>query len=340
MFDWQRFLDSHNIDYAERGRYHITHGYIGICCPFCVDDTGYNLGISLRNGFWHCWKEPVRGSHSGRAPYRLIERLLGCSRDTARAFVQAGDSVIASDLTFGEDIARKLRVTNNHLSRDHSGDVTLKFPDTYYRLNYSWSAKKRHYPYLIGRGYTEKQVDWLVDTFRLCCTGQGPFGYRVIIPVYMRGKLVTWTGRTIGDDELRYRTLSPNPENAAALGLPPAVMSIKDTLLDFDRARYGGNTLVVTEGPFDAMRVTFFGWRHGIRGVSLHGKQASPAQLELLAELVPHYRHVLAVFDTDAGLVPLPETLRIKQLTLPSGVKDPALLTREQFGQLFLTDVG
>src|SRR5215471_11588758 len=130
MFDWQRFLDGHQIDYAEYGRYHITRGYIGINCPFCGDDDGYNLGISLRNGFWHCWREPVRGSHSGRAPYRLIERLLGVNRDAARALVQAGDTINANDRTTLDDINRML----GKATPVSNTPIALKFPDEYHRL--------------------------------------------------------------------------------------------------------------------------------------------------------------------------------------------------------------
>lgn len=334
MFDWERFLDAHSIAYTRDRRYAGLH-HVEIACPFCGDDPSYHLGISLRNGYWHCWREPTPGSHSGRAPYRLIEQLLGCARDMSRRIVEAGDNtVVANDRTFGSDIARILGgpVTVNH------GVTTLEFPREYQRLDSSPRARRLYYPYLTGRGYNDRQIDWLVQRFRLCYAARGPFVYRVIVPVYYHNKLVTWTGRAIGNDELRYRSLSHDPDHALRAGLPQAVVNIKDTLLDFDAARYGGRILVVTEGPFDAIRVSYLGYRHAIQSVALFGKQPSPAQIELLAELIPHYRRTVCLLDTDAGytgFAAFPETLHIKQQLLPDGVKDPALLTREQFSYLF-----
>jgi len=331
MFDWQQFLDGHGIS-STRDRRYSGPNRVSIQCPFCGDDTGYNLGIDVRNGYWHCWREPVAGSHSGRSPYRLIEQLLGVSRETARAIARAGESVIANDMTFADDIARKLgnvTVTNTV--------TTLEFPREYHRLDSSPRARRLYYPYLESRGYSYRQVDWLVKKFRLCYCTRAPFSYRIIIPVYFQNRLVTWTGRAIGDDELRYRTLSHHYESALRAGQPQAAMNIKETLFDFDRARYGGRTLVVTEGVFDAMRVTFLGWP-AIRAVALYGKQATPAQIDLLAELVPRYRRVVSLLDADtgyAGFMMFPEDFHVKQGLLPPGVKDPALLTREQFGSVF-----
>lgn len=336
MFDWERFLDGYNIVYSRTSRKN-SRNRIGLNCPFCGDDEGMHLGIDVYTGFWHCWREPVKGAHSGRTPYRLIERLLGCSRETAARIVEAGaNSVVANDRTFGSDIARLLGgpVTKLEFPRDYK----LEFPREYHRLGATPRSRRLYYPYLTGRGYTESQVDWLVNRYRLCYATKGPFVYRIIIPVYFRDRLVTWTGRHIGDDELRYRSLSHDPETAIRTGQPQAAVNIKHTLLDFDMARIrGGHTLVITEGPFDAIRITFFGYRAGIHAVALFGKQASDEQIDLIAELTPHYRRVVCLFDVDAEseFGPFPELLNIKQRVLPVGVKDPALLTREQFGSLF-----
>jgi hypothetical protein len=335
VFDWEVFLGSHGIETTTGSRYHITRHHIGINCPFCGDDTGYNMGIDVRNGFWHCWREPSPGSHSGRSPYRLIEALLGCARDTARLIVQAGESaIVANDRTYHSDINRRLGIGVSTVTHTVT---TLEFPDEYQRLDSSPRARKLYYPYLIGRGYSERQVDWLVKRFGLRYAVRGVFSYRVIVPVYHNGRLVTWTGRHIGNDELRYRSLSSDPDKALQLGQPQAVENIKHTLLDFDAASYGGRTLVITEGPFDAIRVSFFGHRYAINAVALYGKQATPEQLDLLADLIPRYKEVVTLLDADAASVfgPLPELLNIKQYGMPNGIKDPALLTRELFGHMF-----
>jgi len=338
MFNWEHFLDSHNIPYVTRG-FNLTRGHIGIQCPFCGDDEGNNLGIDIRNARWHCWREPVAGAHSGRSPHRLIQELLGVGRETAVAIVQAGENAIGgNDRDCRDDIARKLGMGQSPILQ-----VTkLEFPRDYYPINGSPRARRMYYPYLTdplpeGRGYTDTQVDWLVRYYGLRYAARGPFSYRVIIPVYFRDKLVTWTGRTIGDDELRYRTLSHDPENAARTGLPLAASNIKHTLLDYDRLRQGGRTLVITEGAFDAMRITVLGWYEGIRGTCLFGKAATPEQIELLAEIAPRWRRRISLLDADTGLSGMrvfPETLYVDQGVLPPGVKDPALLTTKHFWSL------
>jgi len=338
LFDWEVFLDNHNIPYVTRG-FSLTRGHIGIQCPFCGDDEGNNLGIDIRNARWHCWREPVPGAHSGRSPYRLIQELLGVGRETAILIVKAGENnITAHDRACRDDIARMLGMGQSPMV-----PVTkLEFTRDYHRLDSSLRARKLYYPYLTdplpaGRGYTTTQADWLVRHYRLCYATRGPFSYRVVIPVYFDGRLVTWTGRTIGDDELRYRTLSHDPAKAAASGQPLAVLNIKHTLLDYDRLRDGGQTLVITEGVFDAMRVTLLGWYEGIRGTCLFGKAATPEQIELLAEIAPRWRRRVSLLDADTGLSGLrvfPETLYVDQGVLPPGVKDPALLTRELFSSL------
>src|SRR6202040_650598 len=113
---------------------------------------------------------------------------------------------------------------------------------------------------------------------------RGPFSYRVVIPVFLNKRLVTWTGRSIApSEELRYRSLSTDPEKAN--GLPVALENIKHTLFDYDSLKEGGRVLAVAEGPLDAMRLGFLGERYGIKATCLFGKSLHPMQLDLLHEI-------------------------------------------------------
>jgi hypothetical protein len=56
--------------------------------------------------------------------------------------------------------------------------------------------------YLLGRGFGES----VMDKYRLCFCTDGDYGYRIIIPIYFKGKLVSYLGRDFtGRQEPRYK---------------------------------------------------------------------------------------------------------------------------------------
>ena len=332
-FDWEQFLTANNIEWTRDRRYAST-GVISIACPFCGDDPSFHMGISTRRNLgWHCWREPVAGAHSGRSPHRLIQQILGCTFEFAASLVRSGERYIAiNDDSFLNSIDRMLGGEQHQ----EPPPPKLHFLPEFNKFT-SARAVMMFYPYLVDRGYSIKQIEWMAERFDLHCVLGGPFTYRVIIPVYFDNELVTWTGRTIAKGEdLRYKTLSHKAENAAKSGLPVAPMNIKDCLFDFDDALLGGDTLVIVEGPFDAIRVTTLGERHGIRAVACFGKAISDSQQELLWHLIPRYKRTVSLFDIDTSLfLLLPGDTVIKQLRLPTGVKDPGVLSVHEFWQVF-----
>jgi hypothetical protein len=336
-FDWQKFLDTYRIEYVSSGP-NIGRNNIGIICPFCGDDPSFHLGISLDGKGFHCWREPSRGAHSGRSPHKLVMRLLGCSFTQAQAIVGDQDrKVVANDTTFDNDIKRRMALAHNPTS--HRSVGRLEFLSEFKKIRDKGLRGELFYSYLIERGYNEKQAAQLIERFDLRCALIGKFAYRVIIPVFMDGKLVNWTGRAVTTDTLRYKTLSHDMEVSRKAGLPQAPMNVKDCLFDYDNLKNGGDILVLTEGPFDAMRITFFGEKYGIMGTCLFGKGVSKQQKDLLYRLLPLYDHVHTFFDTDVGLAStfswFPDDMGIVRRDLPKNVKDPAELQRKQFTRLF-----
>jgi hypothetical protein len=336
-FDWQKFLDTYRIEYVSSGP-NIGRNNAGVKCPFCGDDPSFHLGISLDGKGFHCWREPSRGAHSGRSPHKLVMRLLGCSFTQAQAIVGDQDrKVVANDTTFDTDIKRRMALAHNQTS--HRSVGRLEFLPEFKKIRDEGLRGDLFYSYLIERGYNEKQTAWLIERFDLRCALIGKFAYRVIIPVFMDGKLVNWTGRAVTTDTLRYKTLSHDMEVSRKADLPPAPMNVKDCLFDYDNLKNGGDILVLTEGPFDAMRITFFGEKYGIMGTCLFGKGVSKQQKDLLYRLLPLYDHVHTFFDTDVGLAStfswFPDDMGIVRRDLPKNVKDPAELQRKQFTRLF-----
>ena len=112
-------------------------------------------------------------------------------------------------------------------------------------------------------------------------------------------------------------------------------MNIKHCLFDYDNVLCGGETLVVCEGPFDAIRVNWFGERWGIRATCLFGKSISPEQEALLFGLSSLYRDKIAFFDFDAfEKLLLPDYLGIKLKYLPAGINDPAEFDEHSFNKV------
>lgn len=302
-------------------------------CPWCGDDPSHHLGIHLESGHYHCWRSQ---SHSGSSPRELIAALVGCTLTEARAIYGAGSQPYGrSDDSFAGESLRRLGFV---LDKRPASPGPLRPLPEFVPVRDAGICRTLVYPYLITRGYTRRDVGWLTERFGLMYAHSGPFTYRVIIPVVAEGRLVNWTGRSIAaSEELRYKSLSTDPDKAAKQGLPPALVNVKETLLDFDELRRGGEVLVVTEGPFDAMRVALLGERQGVRATCLFGKEVVPAQVDLLAQLSDKYDRVVAMFDRGTAFdvfLHVPDYLHIGEVELPYGVKDPAELSQRQFDSL------
>ncbi len=335
MFDWPSFLDKYSIEYVTSGP-NTARGNVSVKCPWCGDDPSHHLGINLSGKGYGCWRS---SAHKGKSPYRLIMALINCSYEQARTIVDDSSAgILTSDETFADDMLRRL---GSPVTTVHKID-TLELLPEFRRISDDGLCHTLVFPHFIfERKYSALEVLIIADRYGLMHAISGKFAYRIIIPIFMRRQLVTWTGRSFANDPLRYKTLSDDPEKARAQGLPVALMNIKETLFDYDNITKGGNTLVLTEGPFDAMRVNYFGERYGIRSTCVFGKSATPSQLDLLVDVSTRYDRIVSLFDSDAELdnfLVFPDYAKIEDLTLPTGVKDPAELTRDQFNKLFLKD--
>lgn len=339
MFDWISFFDKYRIEYTAKGH---TKNNVGICCPFCGETNNAKkyMGVSLVGKGWSCWK--FQKLHAGVSPYRLIIALTGCSYSEAVRLVQDDDAVgyKTTDSDFMADFTNLMGETRKPAVQYIPPPLAV-LPEFRF-IDIHPLDKRLVYPYLFERGYdTQDKILILSERFDLMFAYSGPFAYRIIIPIYMSRELITWTGRTIADnDDLRYKTLSTDPEKAAKQSLPVAKLNIKDTLFDYDNLIKGGDTLVVTEGPFDAMRITFNGERDGILGTCLYNKTLAPIQRELLFDVVTKFKSRYILFDANAELdsfMTFPDDLlkQFKTLYLPVGYKDPAELDTTGFKLLF-----
>jgi len=323
-FDWRRFLTEHGIDHAP----HEGRGWAELHCPFCGDDDrGRHMGVHLdpESPGWSCWKDY---GHRGRSPERLVQALLRCDHPTLRGVLARYQN---------HDVSGP----NSSPPRPaaplpHPGVLELPLESRPFTPETDYSRMFTRY--LGTRGFDDPLAVAYVYDLRWCLTG--PFQWRILIPVFSaHGHLITWTGRSIRPGiNPKYRSLS----HREYPGQPVALCNIKDTLYNWQHLQAGGRMLVITEGPFDAIRVDYSQRARGIRATCLFGKFASPSQFAALATAAQAFDRVGVLLDADAlpsawelGMTFRAFHPRVEVLRLPSGTKDPGELTPQQLQELF-----
>ena len=330
VFNWQRFLDDHRIPYTMGGK-NVTRGNIGLQCPFCGSaDPSQHMGINPANGKWNCWRDRT---HRGRKPHRLIQRLLGCSYDRAAQIV--GSGVRADPNSFSERAAR-FRALQQHERVASEGYASIPMPDKFKHINLS-DRTARFADYLTNvRGFERSSIKALIDYYDLRGCTYGGWKARLIVPITMNEKLVNWQGRSIYQEaEVRYRSLSTNPEHKVDDDDPVAAVNIKDCLFPFDPVYNGGKVLYIVEGSMDSLKVDFYGKEVGVRATCIFSLDIREEQGYLLRELSEGFDRTILMLDEGAYA----QGMRLKRMLpgvidkvrrVPFKSEDPGELTPDQ----------
>lgn len=298
-------LDEYGIEYWEQGK-NVSSGWINIQCifPGC-DDPSNHLGIRLRDLKVTCWK---CGEHS------IIDLL----REVA-------------DLTYEE--AKRLRkslaaeradppLTEKASSVYKSGKASLPQES-------STHFPKLHLDYLRSRGFKPRQ---LIKKYSLQAVHTiGKYKFRVIIPVKLNGRLVTFTSRDVtGKQDIPYLSASPSE----------GTMNIKHTVYNIDSLREGADA-ILCEGPADV-------WKLGNGSCSLFGVKHTMQQIKMLGQ--KRIATLFIIFDSfkydeDGRKVPDKDGLKsgryFARLMVPlvKRVEIIRLSDRPDPGELTLTEV-
>jgi hypothetical protein len=186
---------------------------------------------------------------------------------------------------------------------------------------------RRFVDYLGERGFRSMDVLGLYG-LRYCTFG--PWRDRIIFPVYRKGKLAAWTGRSIQPNAgLRYKTEG----------------NIGDHLLWQDQLRKQtkAHTIVLCEGPFDALKVRYLGRGLGITATCWFTAMPNRTQTDLLYELLGAFPRRFLILDrgAEAKAIKLTYELRslsVRRLVLPLAYKDPGELDKQALEALVLVD--
>jgi hypothetical protein len=245
-FDVVSFLEDNDIYHKFSGK-NIGRGWVGFQCPFC-EGQGTHGGVNLTHKRFSCWQcaEPA-------SPPKLIKQILNCSWAKAYEILRKYSKRETAMPPWATDIPA--------VKERSSRPVHLP------ALTGSLTGPGGHY--LSSRGFNPEAIEAQYGVKE-----SGPLGkykFRLIIPIYFKKELVSFTSRDYtGKGEPKYKE-QPVDE---------AMIPTKDCLYNIDTVK---DDLLIVEGPADV-------WRMGNGAVALFGLSCSVSQQELLFRW---WQHVL-----------------------------------------------
>ena len=233
--DVVELLEEHGIEYWLKGE-NVSKGWVGIECPFC-DDILNHLGINIKSLAVKCW---LCGKHSLAS---VLMEILHINFKEAKNILK----VVEGGTTY---------LPVKPPERPHQDRVVLP-PES------SITFPNLHYNYLESRGLPPKKTIKKYD-LRACHT-TGKYKFRIIIPIYMKRRLVYFTSRTIMPN------IQPPYQDAP---LTSCITNPKGILYNYDSLLKGCDAFAV-EGPVDV-------WKMGDGAFSTLGSEITTIQLTLL----------------------------------------------------------
>lgn len=243
----QEFLTSRNIEYKTPGsHHHARSGWIQIDCPFCGSGSEkFHLGFNLTKNYFNCW-------HCG--PKTLIDvigELLEIDFRAAKALASQIDKEDDED-DEGKELERNRR---------------LIIPKGLQQL------AKPHRRYLRERGLDPDEIERLWGVKGISIHPRMP--WRIWIPIYYRGRVVSWTSRSLKSNaSQRYLSAKESEE----------LINHKHLLYGED---YCISSCIAHEGPGDV-------WTTGVGSVCTFGTAIKEEQIVKLAK---YFRRIIC-FDS------------------------------------------
>jgi len=224
------FLNDHNIEYREYGsHHHTTMGRINFDCPLCSPNSqSFRLGWHLSFNTTNCWQ-------CGKlSPSKILQ-------EYGLDYIAAKELLLNLDST--EIVEREIPTG------------ILKLPSGLIPLKIS------HLKYLKERGFNPKELDKLWNISQ-SIDAYFPLAWRIFIPVFRYGRMISWTTRNITDTNPRYINARITEE----------AYPMKKWLYGMDYCR---NTIIITEGCTDT-------WNIGPGAVATMGIDYTAEQMELI----------------------------------------------------------
>lgn len=239
QFDFKRFYEDHNIEYFLSGK-NVSEGWVNIRCPFCDDGSNHGGG-NPDGGYFYCW----------RCGNQDLYDLIQIYSDERPTIIKKKYSVLH------EKVKEKQVYENDR----------IKVPGD--------SLKEQHKKYIRSRNF---DPEYLERKYKLRGTGiHGREAYRIIIPIYYKGRIVSWEGRDYTNKQ-ELKTIPCLKEDE--------IVPHNDIFFNIDNAK--NDKIIVCEGAWDAMRL-------GDGAVSCFTSNLSPNQIKILS----NFKEVYFIFDSE-----------------------------------------
>lgn len=248
--DFEKLFTDYKIEYSTK----INRGWINVECPFCTSEHPMHLGFNPAGNYCTCWN---CGGHNLK---ETLSKVLSVPIKDIPQIIEEYEGT--SSLIYRLNDKKKPKALRLELPTD-----TFTKQERKYLTSRNFNPKFLHEKYkIVGGGIT------------------GPWKYRIIIPLILDGKIVSWTGRSIFNKEKIKELEIPRYKN---LSIEQSVIDCKSVLYNIDNCK--GKTVVLTEGAFDVIRL-------GDNFICSFGTELSQSQISVLSE---RFETVLIMFDNE-----------------------------------------
>lgn len=227
-------LEEFGIPQAPEGHHHHTQGWIQFDCPFCGRDSSrFHMGYNIQGGFVNCWRCGTQSLIS------VLREYTGLPYAKIKSLVDQLEDIVAQPV------------------KKESTRGFLAIPECIGPL------KDAHIRYLSKRGFHYKDIQQLWQIQGIAIAGR--LSWRIFIPILHKGRVVSWTTRSLTDKGQRYISAESHQE----------LIPHKSILYGFDYVRHAA---LVLEGPLDA-------WAIGPGAVATFGTAFTESQILSLIKI-------------------------------------------------------
>lgn len=274
---WTEFCTDYKIPYrmTSSGR------NLEINCPLCLNDKKSHMGLRTDVLTWGCFKGG-KAHGSKKSAVRLIMALLNCPFEVALNI-----SRHYFEWTQSSNLNPEMFEKAGGLSPCVVPQNFLQF--TTYVDDKIMQIQNQHLQYLQQRGL---DPNFVCPRFDLRWGYKGRYNNRIIVPVKLdQNHWLTWAARDIGTSSLRYKNAEYPKE---------AKHAPSDFFFDIHNLT-GGRTLILTEGPFDAMKIVQ-AMVPDVHGSAIFRLGMTDGQLAILSDLSELYESIYLCYDGNLHL--------------------------------------
>lgn len=262
-------------------------------CPICGGKEHFTI-YPETNSY-----SSFSGCCQGGSVYKFLQEVEGLSEDAAfeKLHELAGEPMATAREDFREN--KKSAIPQPPTKAEgkapgQAANYTAWINELYHKQTEQEKA------YFIKRGVTEE----LINKYRLCIADMED-GKRAILPVWANGEVVFYTARALMKGQ--------EPKYKNARGAAPLFN------IEYIKTAAKGETIVITEGIFDALSVE----AEGYKAIALGGTQHAGKLIKAIEE-TPEAKGIifLTAFDNDEAGKEATHKMGFKALDIPTEYKD------------------